>query len=68
MKKPKQPMYHSRRKFLRDAGMAGGAATAAVAAPTAALADSTDADTSEKPKDGYRLTKHILAYYKSAAS
>jgi hypothetical protein len=48
--------------------MAGGAATAAVAAPTAALADSTDADTSEKPKDGYRLTKHILAYYKSAAS
>jgi len=68
MKNPKQQVSQSRRKFIRDASVAGGIAAAAATAPGVALADAEDNATQQKPKDGYRLSKHILDYYKSAAS
>lgn len=68
MKKPKQQVSQSRRKFLRDAGVSGGMAAVAVTTPGAALAEADDGDTEQKTREGYRLTKHILDYYKSAAS
>ena len=68
MKNPKQQVSQSRRKFIRDASVAGGIAAAAASVPGVALADAGDSGTEQKPSDGYRLTKHILDYYKSAAS
>ena len=68
MKDTKQQVSQSRRKFLRDAGIAGGAAAVAAASPGVALAEDTAATAAEKPTEGYRLTKHVLDYYKSAAS
>jgi hypothetical protein len=68
MKDPKQQVSHSRRQFLRDAGVAGGAAAVAASAPGIALAEDSGEVAEQKPAEGYRLTKHILDYYKSAAS
>lgn len=68
MKKSKQPVSNSRRKFLRDAGITGGAAAVAATAPGVALAEPTADGTAAEPDEGYRLTQHILDYYKSVAS
>ena len=68
MKNPKQQISQSRRKFLRDAGVSGGVAAAAVTVPGVALADAESGEREQKPGDGFRLTRHILDYYKSAAS
>ena len=68
MKKSKQQTSQSRRKFLRNAGITGGAAAVATSTPGIALAESTAEDKQERPQEGYRLSKHILDYYKTAAS
>lgn len=68
MKKSKQQVSQSRRKFLRNAGITGGAAAVAASAPGIAMAEATPEDGKDKPQEGYRLTKHILDYYKTAAS
>jgi len=68
MKNPKQQISQSRRKFLRDAGVSGGIAAVAATSPAIALAEPTQDEPGQKPKQGYRLTKHILDYYKTAAS
>ncbi|MCB1800294.1 MAG: twin-arginine translocation signal domain-containing protein [Gammaproteobacteria bacterium] len=69
MKDPNQPTSESRRKFLRDAGVSGGLAAAAAAAPGVVSAAGSDADSSgDKSTEGYRLTQHILDYYKSASA
>lgn len=69
MKKTKQQTSQSRRRFLRDAGISGGIAAVAVSAPTVAVAEaSEEAGAGESQQEGYRLTNHILAYYRSAAS
>jgi len=68
MKNPKQQVSQSRRKFLRDAGVSGGIAAAAATAPGVVLAENTQSGAEQKPDEGYRLSEHILAYYKSAAS
>jgi hypothetical protein len=69
MKKSKQQISQSRRRFLRDAGISGGIAAVAVSAPSVAVAQSDEeTGAGEKQQEGYRLTSHILAYYKSAAS
>jgi len=68
MKDPKQKLSQSRRKFLRDASVMGGIAAVAAGAPGIALAETAEQATAEKPDEGYRLTQHILDYYKSAAS
>jgi hypothetical protein len=69
MKNPKQQVSKSRRKFLRDAGISGGIAAVAASTAGVALAESPDSVAEQqKPEQGYRLTDHVLAYYKSAAS
>lgn len=67
MKNPKQQVSQSRRRFLRDAGVAGGVATVTATAPGVALSATAEAGDDKKPDEGYRLTKHILDYYKSVA-
>lgn len=68
MTDPKHKVSQSRRKFMRDAAITGGVAAAAVTAPGVAMAEATESPVNEKPDEGYRLTQHILDYYKSAAS
>jgi hypothetical protein len=68
MKNPKQQVSQSRRKFLRDAGVSGGIAAVAATAPGVTLAKNPQSDVDNKADEGYRLSEHILAYYKSAAS
>ncbi|MGD8957529.1 MAG: twin-arginine translocation signal domain-containing protein [Chromatiaceae bacterium] len=68
MKDPKQQVSQTRRKFLRDVGVSGGIAAAAAAAPGIALAEVPEDRTDKDQREGYRLTEHVLAYYKSAAS
>ncbi|MCP5413555.1 MAG: twin-arginine translocation signal domain-containing protein [Chromatiaceae bacterium] len=68
MKNPKQQVSQSRRKFLRDAGVSGGIVAVAATTPAVALAETGEVSAGDKPRDGYRLTEHILAYYKTAAS
>ena len=68
MKDPKQQVSHSRRKFLRDATVTGGIAAVAVGSPATVIAADVEQTAEKKPAEGYRLTQHILDYYKSAAS
>ena len=51
----------NRRRFLKSIA-------AAAATPGIALAESQGDGEQQAPQEGYRLTQHILAYYKSAAS
>lgn len=67
MKKSKQQVSSSRRKFLVNASVGGGAAVAA-SLPGASVAAVEPAQEGAKPREGYRLTQHILDYYKGAAS
>jgi len=53
-----------RRKFLLAAGM-GSAGAAAIAAGVRAKGASQAATGAEPGKDGYRVTEHILKYYKT---
>ena len=64
-----KPTSTDRRTFLHGAALTGGAAIAASTLPGVASAASDDAVTATaKPeKKGYRLTSHILDYYKSAS-
>jgi hypothetical protein len=67
MKKDKQKTTDSsRRKFLQGAAGAG-AGVAIVAAVPAAVSAADETPKGDKP-EGYRLTQHILDYYKSATS
>lgn len=68
MKKAEQQVSQSRRRFLRDAGLSGGAIAAAAAAPGVVLGETGQPPAEEAPREGYRLTQHILDYYKTAAS
>jgi len=68
MKNSKQQVSQSRRRFLRNAGVSGGVAAVTATAPGVVLAEAPQADASQKPEEGYRLSEHVLAYYKSAAS
>jgi hypothetical protein len=68
MKRDAKPVSQARRAFLRNAAVCGGAAAACGAVPgaVAAAPDVVGETTPAKPK-GYRLTRHVLDYYKSAA-
>jgi hypothetical protein len=68
MKEPNDKVSQSRRKFLRDAGLCSGAAAVAAGAPGLALAEARENEAGARASEGYRLTQHILDYYKSAAS
>ena len=68
MKKEKQKVSQSRRKFLRDAATTGSATAAVLTVPGALQADTELTEKPQKQEEGYRLTQHILDYYKGAAS
>ena len=68
-----QPDSHQptdRRRFLKNAAAAGAAMGAAVGAgvllPNTAAADEAEASDAEQYRDGYRVTSHVLDYYRSA--
>lgn len=69
MKDKKQETIKGRRDFLRGGAIAGaGVVAVASSIPSVALAANGEAEVAEKPAEqGYRLTRHILDYYKSAA-
>jgi hypothetical protein len=68
MSKKEQFPDSQRRDFLRGsiAAATGLAASVAVGTSIAATAE-TDVGPEPEKKEGYRLTKHIADYYKSAA-
>ncbi|MCB1791478.1 MAG: hypothetical protein KDJ27_18780 [Gammaproteobacteria bacterium] len=69
MKDPNLPTSDSRRTFLKDAVTTGSVAVAAAAAPGLAAAASAEVETpAQSQQEGYRLTQHVLDYYKSASA
>jgi len=68
MSEKDQPTDSKRRDFLRGsiAAATGIAATTAAGTSIAAVTD-TDVGMEPEKKEGYRLTRHIADYYKSAA-
>lgn len=70
MKKTTDKPSTSRRQFLRRAAATTGAAAAVAATSTTLVATEVEAATESEheAEEGYRLTQHILDYYKSAAS
>ncbi len=69
MKKNDKQTDDSRRKFLQGTLASGAGVVLTAAAPGMAVASTADipAETEKKEK-GYRLTQHIVDYYKTAAS
>lgn len=66
--KQKKNLDNERRRFIQGSLAAGmGAATAAVLPGVAIAADESPAG-QPKSQQGYRLTAHILEYYKTTAS
>ena len=59
----------SRRRFLRGTVLTGAGAAMATAVPGMAAASATETMSEPDGKQkGYRLTQHIVDYYKTAAS
>jgi len=69
MSKKSQLPDSQRRKFLRGSIAAATGVAAASTVAGSSLASMAESDTGTQPekKEGYRLTKHIADYYKSAA-
>ena len=59
-----------RREFLRGSALLGAGATLVAGTPAVAVAtDESEVEAAPvKKPQGYRLTKHISAYYRTAAS
>jgi hypothetical protein len=69
MKKPTQKWSRARRDFLRDAATTGGMAAVAAMAPGSVVAQEEEPQVQADNKGkGYRLTPHILEYYKTTTS
>ncbi|MCB1758263.1 MAG: transcriptional initiation protein Tat [Gammaproteobacteria bacterium] len=69
MKQDERQVDDKRRRFLGQAVAAGAGTVAAASLPGSALgAVETERQEGEKARQGYRLTRHVLDYYKSAAS
>lgn len=69
MKQNDKQTSQSRRIFLRGTVLTSAGAAVATAVPGVAVASVAEAESEPggKPK-GYRLTQHIVDYYKTAAS
>ena len=68
MSEKEQPADTQRRDFLRGSiATAAGIATAAATGTSIAAITDTGVSAEPEKKEGYRLTKHITDYYKSAA-
>lgn len=57
-----------RRELLRSGAVAGAGTMAMALLPEGAAARESAEEEPPRGKKGYRLTGHVLAYYKSAAS
>lgn len=69
MKQDEKQTSVSRRTFLRGTVATAAGASVAVAVPGVAIAGTSDASVDPAgKKEGYRLTQHILDYYKTAAN
>lgn len=65
MKKNHKPEDNSRRDFLRKTTVVGASAIAAAATPIVNAAIDPEAEAIKPEKDGYRVTQHVLDYYKT---
>jgi len=69
MKKSDKQTDKGRRKFLHDTLAGGTGAALAATAPGIAMASTVDeSPAADEDSKGYRLTQHIIDYYKTAAS
>ena len=68
MNEEQRDLCAKRREFLKGAAIAGGAGAVFVSAPARTLAQTEESGGDEASGTGYRLTAHILAYYRTAAS
>ncbi len=66
MKQEKKQSTVSRRDFLQGAAAVGAGAAVLTASGSVVAATPESPDEQAKPK-GYRLTRHIIDYYKTAA-
>ena len=66
MKNKSQPRDKERREFIKKSTLVGAGVAATAMASTSVIAD-VGAASAEKPgQQGYKLTQHVLDYYKSA--
>ena len=68
MKQEEKAIDDKRRKFLSGVAAAGVGSAVAVAMPSAAIAVSGASVEERAEGEGYRLSQHIIDYYKSVAS
>lgn len=64
--KKEQAKQSGRRKFLQQSAVAG-AGAAITASSTASALTLAELEQAEQEAKGYRVTEHVLAYYRSAA-
>lgn len=68
MKRNKQKKIRNRREFLRNGAIAGAGVAVASSMPSVSMASTSEGLAEDQPaEEGYRLTRHIVDYYKSAA-
>ena len=68
MKKDRQKLDTSKRDFIKKSACAGAGVVAAAAASGEVMATVPEDTGQAGQNKGYRLTAHVLDYYKSAAS
>ena len=61
----KQIEDRGRREFIRDTAKAGAGVAIAATLPGAVVAEQGETSETKPAQKGYRLTRHILEYYKS---
>ena len=66
VKTKRQPKDQERREFIKKSTLVGAGVAASSLAATSAVAAVSDEPESKPAQKGYRLTPHVLAYYKSA--
>ena len=66
MKTKRHPKDQDRREFIKKSTLVGAGVAASSMAATGAVAAVSDEPESRPKQEGYRLTPHVLAYYKSA--
>ena len=68
MKRDVKRVNEGRRHFINGAAVAGLGTFAAAALPMSAIAAPAQEPGKESQGRGYRLSQHVIEYYKSAAS
>ncbi|HID49259.1 MAG TPA: formate dehydrogenase [Chromatiales bacterium] len=68
MMKERKTIDEARRNFLHSSAVVGVGAVAASAVPGAAMASVPEEKREETRSQGYRLSRHVLEYYKTAAN